>query len=97
MARQAALSMPSVSDLTNALLSEWAQKPTDPFQNLMENPPRRVETIIDREGRCGSFLLIAVILEWNGKQADIVGMIVRCLHTFVHIVEGFLFRKRKRF
>jgi len=40
----------SVSDLTNALLDEWAKIPTDTLQNLAESLPRRVEAVIDAKG-----------------------------------------------
>ena len=48
---RARLSRPtSVSDLTNALLDEWATIPTDALQNLVESLHRTVEAIIATEG-----------------------------------------------
>ena len=40
----------SVSDLTNNLLSEWAEIPTDTLQNLVESLPRGVEAVIAEGG-----------------------------------------------
>lgn len=36
----------SVSDFTNVLLGEWSKSPINPFLNLVESLPRRVETVI---------------------------------------------------
>ncbi len=36
----------SGSDLTNALLDEWAKTPTETLQNLLESLPRRVEAVV---------------------------------------------------
>ena len=37
----------SMSDLTNTLLEEWANIPTDTLQNLVESFLRRVEVVLD--------------------------------------------------
>ena len=40
----------SVSDLTNALLDEWAKIHTDTLKYLVESLPRRVEAVIAAKG-----------------------------------------------
>jgi hypothetical protein len=40
----------SVPDLTNALVAEWKQVPTEMFQHLVERLPRRVEAVIEAMG-----------------------------------------------
>ena len=76
----AKLSRPtSVPDLTNALLTEKAQIPTDTIQNLVKRLSKR-ETII------ANSILMPMVLEWDVQQTHI-GVMVKCLQTFGHIVQ----------
>ena len=46
----AALEVCAVSDLTNTLLTEWAQIPAGTLQNLVGSLPRRVEAVTAAKG-----------------------------------------------
>ena len=66
-----------MSDLTNALLTEWAQIPTDTLQNLMERLLRRVEAA--RAAKGANSILMLTVLERDVQQAHIGVMSVHIL------------------
>ena len=75
----------SVPDLTNTLLTECSQIPTDTVQNLVESLPKNVEAVIAAKRRKLINILIPKVVEWDVQQSHIVVM-PRCPHTFGNIV-----------
>lgn len=71
--------------LTNALLTEGAQIPTDTLLNVVESHLRRVKAVIAPEELGGRFLLMPLGLEWDVQQSH-THVMDRCSHTFVHTV-----------
>jgi hypothetical protein len=58
-----------VLDLTSALVDEWKQVLAAMFQHLVESLPRRVEAVSSK--RMTNSILMAMILEWDVRRADV--------------------------
>lgn len=65
----------SVPDLTNALEAEREQIPAAKFQHMVEGLPKREGAII-----------APTVLESDVQQSH-MGVMLRCSHTFCHVVD----------
>ena len=74
----------SVPVLTNALLTEWAQIPTDTLQNLVESLAGRVKAAIAI--KMGNSTLMPFIFGIGCPTSSDNGIMVKWSHTFGHIV-----------